>query len=77
MEHELESLGRDFRQIEESHGRNVLNLVLVVAYVKKLLENDRVALYLAQRYPEIQAEFQKLVEARNLVDGVATKPTTE
>src|SRR5206468_2729963 len=27
MEHELESLGKEFKIIEESHGKNVLNLV--------------------------------------------------
>ena len=39
MEWEMESLNQDFRLIEESHGRNVLNLVLVVGYLKKLLDN--------------------------------------
>lgn len=30
MEHEMESLGREFKLIEESHGKNTLNLVLVI-----------------------------------------------
>ena len=30
MEHEMETLGKEFKFIEESHGKNVLNLVLVV-----------------------------------------------
>ena len=42
MEREMESVGREFKLIEESHGKNVLNLVLVVAYLRKLLENARV-----------------------------------
>jgi hypothetical protein len=70
MEHELESLGKEFRLIEESHGKNVLNLVLVAAYLRKLLENARVARHLAHHHPEIAAEFQKLIEARNLSDGI-------
>jgi hypothetical protein len=73
MEHELESLGREFKLIEESHGKNVLNLVLVVGYLRKLLENPRVYRHLSHHHPEIAAEFQKLVEARNLGDGLATK----
>src|SRR5262249_24304987 len=60
MEHELESLGREFKPIEESHGKNVLHLVLVVGYLGKLQDNGRVQRYLGQHYPEIQAEFQKL-----------------
>jgi len=77
MEHEMESLGREFRLIEESHGKNVLHLVLVVGYLGKLLENPRVLRYLGQHYPEIQAEFQKLVESRRLADGPDTKAPGE
>lgn len=69
MEHELESLGREFKLIEESHGKNVLNLVLVVGYLRKLSENPRIARHLVSRHPEINTEFQRLVETRNLGDG--------
>ena len=37
MEREMESLGQDYRLIEESHGRNVLNLVLVVGLSQETL----------------------------------------
>lgn len=66
MEREMESLSQDFRLIEESHGRNVLNLVLVVGYLKKLLDNARVVRYLSQHYAEILAELQKIVETKRL-----------
>ncbi len=69
MEHEVETLGREFKLIEDSHGKNVLNLVLVGGYLRKLLDNARVVRYLSQNHPEILAEFQKLVEAKNLQDG--------
>ncbi|MBM4069891.1 MAG: chromosome partitioning protein ParB [Planctomycetes bacterium] len=65
MEHELESLGREFKLIEESHGKNTLNLVLVVGYLRKLLDNPRVVRHLAGHHPEILAEFQKLLEVRS------------
>jgi hypothetical protein len=77
MEHEMESLGRDFKLIEESHGKNVLNLVLVIGYLRKIMDNPRVVRYLAQHQPEIKAEFQKLVESRNLADGVPGKTSPE
>jgi hypothetical protein len=69
MEHEMESLGREFKLIEESHGKNTLNLVIVAAYLRKLLENTRVTRYLAQNHAEIHTEFQKLVESRSLAEG--------
>jgi RepB plasmid partitioning protein/ParB/Sulfiredoxin domain len=77
MEHEMDSLGRDFKLIEESHGKNVLNLVLVVGYLRKLLENPRIVRHLSIQHPEILTEFQKLVEARNLGDGLQNKASTE
>jgi hypothetical protein len=77
MEHEMDLLGREFKLIEESHGKNVLNLVLVVGYLRKLLENSRVVRHLSQNYPEIHVEFQKVVEARNLADGIQTKILVE
>jgi len=77
MEHEMESLGREYKLIEETHGKNAVSLTVVVAYLKKLVENSRVARYLGQHHPEIHAEFQKLVEARNLGDGVAARPAPD
>ncbi|WP_425619446.1 plasmid partitioning protein RepB C-terminal domain-containing protein [Anatilimnocola sp. NA78] len=71
MEHETESLGREFKVIEETHGKNTLNLILVVGYLRKILDNARVARYFSQHHPEIHVEFQKLVESRSLADGAA------
>lgn len=76
MEREMQSLTRDFKQIEETFGKNVLNLVIVVGYLKKLLDNARVVRYLAQNYPEILAEFQKIVESRSFAEtSEATEAT--
>jgi hypothetical protein len=77
MEHEVESLGRHFKLIEATYGNDVLNLVVVVGYLRKLLENPRVARHLASRHPEIHSEFQKLVESRSLGDCVPPKLAAE
>jgi ParB-like chromosome segregation protein Spo0J len=66
MEREMETLGRDFRLIEESYGRSVLNLVIAVGYLRKLLDNAAVVRYLSKHFPEILTEFQKIVEATTL-----------
>lgn len=69
MEHEMATLGREFKLIEESHGKNVLNLVIVNGYLKKLLDNARVVRFLSQNHPEILTEFQKLLESRSFHEG--------
>jgi uncharacterized ParB-like nuclease family protein len=66
MEKELDVLGRDFKMIEQGHGRNTLNLVLAVAYLRKLMDNAGVVRFLSQRYGDILAEFQKLVDTASL-----------
>lgn len=66
MEREMETLSRDFRLIEESYGRSVLNLVIAVGYLRKLLNNAAVLRYLSKHFAEILAEFQKIVEAATL-----------
>jgi hypothetical protein len=48
-----------------------------ITYLRRLLDNPRVLRYLAQHYPEIQAEIQKLAEPRSAADGVAAKPAAE
>jgi ParB-like chromosome segregation protein Spo0J len=73
MEHEMESLGREFKIIEDSYGKNTVNLVVVVAYLRKLLDNSRVSRYLSSHHREIHAEFEKLVENRSLTESVQAK----
>lgn len=62
----MESITRDFKQIEDTHGKNTLNLVIVIGYLKKLLNNARVVRYLASNYQELLDEFQKLSELKSL-----------
>ncbi|TWT80633.1 Nucleoid occlusion protein [Planctomycetes bacterium CA13] len=66
MEREMDALAKDFKQIDEVHGKNVLNLVIAVGYLKSLLDNARVVRYLANAYPEILTELQKVAESRML-----------
>ena len=66
MEKEMAALERDFRLIEQSYGKNVLNLVLARGYLAKLLSNNRVLRYLSGHYADILAEFQKIVDASSL-----------
>lgn len=66
MEKELDILGRDFKMIEQEHGRNVLNLVLAVGYLRKLLDNAKVVRFLSQHHADILNEFQKIIDTASL-----------
>jgi hypothetical protein len=73
MEHEMVQLSRDFRAIEESHGKNTLHLVIVTAYLRKLLDNARIVRFMLQNHPEILSEFQKLVDNRTLQEAASAQ----
>ena len=62
MQAEFESLNRDFRKVEDDFGADHLDLVIATGYLGKLLGNARIVGYLAQQYPDILSEFQKLTQ---------------
>lgn len=66
IENEMTVLSRDFKAIEESHGKNTLHLVIIIGYLRKLLDNVRIVKYLASRHAEVLSELQKLVDNRAL-----------
>lgn len=69
MEHEMETLGKEFKIIEETHGKNTLNLVVAIGYLRNLLNNARVVRFLSQHHHEVMLEFQKIIESRVLSDS--------
>jgi len=62
MEKEMEALQRDLKLVEESHGDQVLNLVLARGYLSKLFENARVTHYLEQHHLEVFRGLQTMTE---------------
>lgn len=66
MEKEMEVLQRDLKLVEETHGTEVLNLVLARGYLAKLMGNVRVVRYLNQHYPDIFRELQTISEGSSL-----------
>lgn len=66
MEQEMEALHRDLKAIEESHGDNVLNLVLARGYLEKLFDNGRVTRYLTQHHADLFRELQTISEGASL-----------
>jgi hypothetical protein len=66
MEKEMDVVQRSIKQIEETHGSAVLNLVLARGYLMKLFGNPRVTKYLTQKYADIFRELQAVVEGASL-----------
>jgi ParB-like chromosome segregation protein Spo0J len=66
MEKEMEGLQRDLKLVEESHGNQVLNLVLARGYLAKLIANTKVARYLSQHHADIFHELQTISEGSSL-----------
>jgi hypothetical protein len=66
MEKEMEGLQRDLKVVEESHGNQVLNLVLARGYLTKLFANNRVARYLDQHHSDIFQELKAMSEGTSL-----------
>jgi hypothetical protein len=66
MEREMEVLQRDLKVIEDSHGNQVLNLVLARGYLAKLFGNARVVRYLGQKHVDIFRELQKITDSSSL-----------
>lgn len=66
MEKEMEVLQRDLRVVEETHGTQVLNLVLARGYLTKLFGNSRVARYLNQHHAGLCHELQVVAGGSSL-----------
>lgn len=78
MQREMQTLETDFRRLEESHGKNMLNLVPAVGYVRRILDNAAVVKHLSRRYKDLLAELERIVEDTDLgatrADGAPAHP---
>jgi ParB-like chromosome segregation protein Spo0J len=75
IERETQTLETDFRGIEKSHGKNLLNLVVAVGYVRRLLNNAAVVKYLSRKFPDLLAELERIVENTDLTDATPEADT--
>lgn len=66
IQNEMKGLEREFKMVQEEYGQNMLNLVVVAAYVRRLLDNAAVVRYLSREEPAMLAEFQKIVDTSDL-----------
>jgi RepB plasmid partitioning protein len=66
MEREMSNLQNQYKMVEQTYGQDVLNLVLAKGYLTKLLENPSVARYLQQKYSELLAAFEGIIQTVSL-----------
>lgn len=62
MERELGRLQESITSIQESYGKDHLQLTVIKGYISKLLGNPRIVRYLMQYRPEFLSEFQAIAE---------------
>jgi hypothetical protein len=55
-----------FKLVQEEYGRNMLNLVVVVGYLRRLLNTAAVVRFLSQAEPTMLAELQKIMDQADL-----------
>jgi hypothetical protein len=62
LQREIRSMEHEFKLVQEEYGKNMLNLVVVIGYLRSLLDNAAVVRYLSQAEPTMLAEFQKIMD---------------
>jgi len=63
MEREMEALEKDFKSIEANYTENMMSLTLARGYIKRLIENSRVAKHLREHHGELLPEFETIAKA--------------
>ncbi|QDV25888.1 plasmid partitioning protein RepB C-terminal domain-containing protein [Aureliella helgolandensis] len=75
IEQESRVLVRELKAIEGSHGKNVLHLVIITGYLRKLLDNARIVRFLSKGYPDVLEQLQEIVEAGALPENEPGDPS--
>jgi hypothetical protein len=72
MERELGRLQQSITSIQDSYGKDHLQLTVVRGYLARLLGNGRIVRYLMQHRPEFMAEFQAIADMTSTLPSEAT-----
>lgn len=72
MEQELARLQEGITSIQDSYGKDHLQLAVIKGYLDKLLGSARIVRYLMQRRPEFLTEFQAIAEVTSALPPEAT-----
>lgn len=60
LEEESIALGEDIRALNESYGKDLLNLDIIRSYLRRILNNENVFNYLKKYHPEIHNKLSEI-----------------
>ena len=66
MEMEMETLERDYKAAEDQYAENMLNLTVLLGYVRKLLGNAKIEKFLSTRHAEMLVEFERIAASEGV-----------
>lgn len=76
MEHEINLLLRDLKNVEDTYGTDILNFTLAYRYLERILNNERVHRYLAKHHPDLLYELTALLREVETERGTSTARAT-
>ncbi|WP_238945421.1 hypothetical protein [Allofranklinella schreckenbergeri] len=62
----LNNIHGQLKLVEKSYGQDVLFLVLARGYLGKLIGNQAVHRFLSRQYPDVLAEFKRIIQVEAL-----------
>ena len=62
----MEAIERDLKSVEVTYGENMLNLTVIRAYIKRLVQNVKVVRFLNANHREILTEFESIAATEAL-----------
>ena len=66
LEEETISLSGDIRSLTKSYGADMLNLTMCQSFLKQIISNEKVSVFLEKYHPEIFEKFSKIAEIKVL-----------
>jgi hypothetical protein len=66
LEREMAAVNVDYKELEASHGDDMLVLVVASGYLERLLSKPSIERLLESRHPEFVENFRAIVQATSL-----------
>jgi hypothetical protein len=70
LEREMNNVQEKYKDAEKSYGSELLNLVVAKGYLKKLMENEAARHYIDLHAPEIQEQFDLVLNTISMEEAV-------
>lgn len=70
LEREMSQVQETYKHAEENYGSELQNLVVAKGYLKKLMENEAVRSYVARHAPEIEEQFELVLNTVSMEEAV-------